>query len=636
MTVLSNGQGGLSAREAINDKFEEIGNLRRDVPTLLADTDLTYTASQPGTVAVGDIVRTRAEGFSYEVADASATDHHVTTAGGVKLYVLPIGDLCRAAQFGITPTATNLGQKISDAIKAAAAISNGLVFSIPGTYTIAGKVTANDRISADGINGFRLEIPEGVRIESTFDILNEGVTNLFGFYDCNDITVTGGGEVEVIVADSPPISRVTFAVFIFQNTVSGPDNLRLLKPLRLKLRGADTFTPDGNYAGYVIRMNSAQDPAPQPVGFICDGVDFSGSSGRIIQTQGALGARIVNNLLEDIGADFNTVGIRSLGDASKQIIANNRIKSVTGANSLVSCITVGTLNVGRYSPAVGTFIEGNSLEFYDPTGTVRGIFLNGSENTAIRNNVFKADVSQNSRGIDIQLLADEIANGVTDLENVIVEGNTFFGVNDPLVIISAPSGGSISGVKYKGNSETNIGDVSSTTLQNCEIFEYQDGSFRRGEIVSAAAGVDIDVSTFFGQDNYIIEIEGITLSAFGTLNVLLQTSAGVSAAALNYGLHKYNLSLGTITEEVATSASAFPVEQVSTGSSQGTSIKIEVRTRDGRAFGEFSANNPVRALFGKWGNDDQVQRLRRVRLERSGGGNITGLKWRVFKLSLSY
>ena len=40
----------------------------------------------------GSIIRTRAEGFSYEVAASSATDQHVTTAGGVKLYVLPGDD----------------------------------------------------------------------------------------------------------------------------------------------------------------------------------------------------------------------------------------------------------------------------------------------------------------------------------------------------------------------------------------------------------------------------------------------------------------------------------------------------------------------------------------------------------------
>ena len=57
-----------------------------DVSALLADTTLTYTAGQPGAVVAGDIVRTRAEGFAYEVAASGAADQHVTTAGGVKLY----------------------------------------------------------------------------------------------------------------------------------------------------------------------------------------------------------------------------------------------------------------------------------------------------------------------------------------------------------------------------------------------------------------------------------------------------------------------------------------------------------------------------------------------------------------------
>lgn len=59
------------------------------VTALLADTTLTYTAGTGGSIAAGDIVRTRAEGFSYEVADSAAVDHHITTAGGVKLYVRP-------------------------------------------------------------------------------------------------------------------------------------------------------------------------------------------------------------------------------------------------------------------------------------------------------------------------------------------------------------------------------------------------------------------------------------------------------------------------------------------------------------------------------------------------------------------
>lgn len=41
----------------------------------------------PHTLAEGTIIRTRREGFSYEVAASAATDHHVATAGGAKLYM---------------------------------------------------------------------------------------------------------------------------------------------------------------------------------------------------------------------------------------------------------------------------------------------------------------------------------------------------------------------------------------------------------------------------------------------------------------------------------------------------------------------------------------------------------------------
>lgn len=56
------------------------------VSALIADTSLTYTPAQPSTVSAGDYVRTRAEGFAYQVAASGAVDQHVTTAGGVKLY----------------------------------------------------------------------------------------------------------------------------------------------------------------------------------------------------------------------------------------------------------------------------------------------------------------------------------------------------------------------------------------------------------------------------------------------------------------------------------------------------------------------------------------------------------------------
>jgi hypothetical protein len=78
--------GGYYAATNVEGALRELGGTRnpKDVATLLADTALTYS-----NVSAGDIVRTRAEGFAYAVAASGATDHHITTAGGVKLYVQP-------------------------------------------------------------------------------------------------------------------------------------------------------------------------------------------------------------------------------------------------------------------------------------------------------------------------------------------------------------------------------------------------------------------------------------------------------------------------------------------------------------------------------------------------------------------
>lgn len=59
------------------------------VAILVADTTLTYTAGTGNSVAAGDYIRTKAENFVYQVAASGASDQHISTAGGVKLYVLP-------------------------------------------------------------------------------------------------------------------------------------------------------------------------------------------------------------------------------------------------------------------------------------------------------------------------------------------------------------------------------------------------------------------------------------------------------------------------------------------------------------------------------------------------------------------
>lgn len=128
---IQNGELGSSVRAKLN---QLITRSVSGVSTLLADTTLTYTAGQPGSVAAGDVVRTEEEGFAYEVALAGASDQDISTAGGVKLYSLS-GDV-RA--FGA------VGDGVTDDTEAFddffAYDSGTVVKSIaPGSYLVEGK-----------------------------------------------------------------------------------------------------------------------------------------------------------------------------------------------------------------------------------------------------------------------------------------------------------------------------------------------------------------------------------------------------------------------------------------------------------------------------------------------------------------
>lgn len=105
-----------------------------DVTLLLANTTLTYTAALTTTVVPGEIIRTRSERFSYKVALAAATDHHVATAGGVKLYVVPDENGLNVKAFGaVGDGVANDNAEVQAALDAATAIG-APVFVPKGTF----------------------------------------------------------------------------------------------------------------------------------------------------------------------------------------------------------------------------------------------------------------------------------------------------------------------------------------------------------------------------------------------------------------------------------------------------------------------------------------------------------------------
>lgn len=143
LTTVPVARGGTAATTADNALVnlaaqKKFAQVRKDVATLLADTTITYTAGTVNSVTTGDVVQTAAEGFSYSVAASGASDQHVTTAGGVKLYVRPINGIVAATAFGA------LGNGVADDTAELQAAINGAFAQncdcyIPaGTYLVTG------------------------------------------------------------------------------------------------------------------------------------------------------------------------------------------------------------------------------------------------------------------------------------------------------------------------------------------------------------------------------------------------------------------------------------------------------------------------------------------------------------------
>ncbi|MGC1497281.1 MAG: hypothetical protein WA790_15840 [Sulfitobacter sp.] len=112
----------------------------QDVSAVIEDSGFTYTPSQPESVAVGDYIITRKEGYSYRVAPVVAIDHHITTQGGVRLYVQR-GDsgydlMAFGAKNDLSEDASVIAGKWVDAI-----LSGGLRGHIP-----AGKFLLNSLV----------------------------------------------------------------------------------------------------------------------------------------------------------------------------------------------------------------------------------------------------------------------------------------------------------------------------------------------------------------------------------------------------------------------------------------------------------------------------------------------------------
>jgi hypothetical protein len=214
----------------VEDALQEIGGIKnpKDFSDLIADTELTYVSGQAGSVSSGDIIRTRAEGFSYEVAASGASDQHVTTAGGVKLYALPGEDgAVNLKALGLGGTATENATAFLVAISAG--FSHIIARGGPYTFDFGG--------TAATFSGNSLTIDLGEEKHTWDDFGGLTANSLTQFklnmrIGCNDTplqSIIKSSSVELIEIDTIEVTDVywvepALSPFFFQvqHTVEKP------------------------------------------------------------------------------------------------------------------------------------------------------------------------------------------------------------------------------------------------------------------------------------------------------------------------------------------------------------------------------------------------------------------------------
>ena len=213
-----------------NVQFFQSTDTRDNVSELLSDTEFTYSSGVPNKIQVvaGDILRTLAEGFAYEVAASGATDHHVTTAGGVKLYVLPSESGMSIEAFGAVASADQ-----ATASANVTAIRKALIAGVAFNATVVVPnrdlpFLVNDNFTIDStLNGLRWKgdgklkfanVMNPANIISVWMInINDRVTAI------SDVRIEGlqldGNRSSITLSGSTPAT--SFGVWLDQRTLLG-------------------------------------------------------------------------------------------------------------------------------------------------------------------------------------------------------------------------------------------------------------------------------------------------------------------------------------------------------------------------------------------------------------------------------
>jgi hypothetical protein len=324
-----------------------------NVTDLLADTRAWPT---------GQILNTREEGFAYEVAASSATNQHVTTAGGVKLYVQPPYDVKAfgAIGDGISDDRTVL-QRAVTAARLQGGQSRKLYWS-KGTYLVTGQITlgTNQYIDFDPGVVINLLPPSSVDTTSLFVAANQSNVHLNG----NGATINGSRA-------APSSTGTAAAFFIF-----GTDNVSICD-FNINDFSVDGITITGDDAGSgasrnvfvkgCVVNNCCRNGMSivSAIGCVVLGGEYNGTNGSPLGPFAGIDIEPEpNSFLEDV----NIIGVTTIGNDGAGIqITPGALSANVGKRFYVNII-------GGRSLSDGDLVLRSALRFSNGGAQVNKVF----------------------------------------------------------------------------------------------------------------------------------------------------------------------------------------------------------------------------------------------------------------------
>ena len=590
---------GTVASGSIVDALFSAGNAAYSLQTfetvanVLADTTFDYN-----NIGVGASFVTRKEGFAYEVAASGATDQHVTTAGGVKLYVIPIGGVLTDKAFGAD--GTNFA-----ALQVAVDAAAGLTLLLTVDHAIGANVlsVSNPKTTLSAFASCGITYTTAT---------NSGVTISGDDCEVNNLTINAPATFTA-VAGQP-----TYGVFwITANGVSVHDNtLNNVPKHGIAFDECDSGTvynnvingnyPLADYDGLTTLSHSGIRCNPTASGdqgkFIIHGNRISGCVQGVLS--GNFGAASRNQGFAVYGNIFTECWNHGIYASSSDSYA----WAVTG-NTFVRCqkpialfgryhvVSGNTLTAGGFS---GTSAEFVGISMRDSIGcivannTVQGevegggtvINLTQVSGTVVKDNVVSGNVI-NITGAALGRIIGIGSSTTVDLSNNVVTGNVIFGAAPEfsgLIWFNTASGANARNSVIANNAITMTGACDAIGIVNCvgtkvlgnsiEIkFDAATAKTVPGIKITSCADIDISGNT-------------ITCTAAYGANVNLraiweQTSGSGSRATANT-MRADLTKLVSATKYVTNNASGIIVDDVGAGA---PTLNAGVGSRYGRTDG---------------------------------------------------